>query len=532
MNLRFLRPIGLSVLLLLAGCAGKHVQQGDSLAKKGQWEEALAEYRQAAEISGTNRNLNRVKKAEREVAKVFVARGLEARDGGRMPEAGDLWKRAAQLRPKDTKPGSALSVIGENAAKLETCADEAVTAKRWEDSFKCFAALQLAFPERSDLAARNEQAHRAFASELDEQAQALAKKGLPAAALVIELRALHHDPLHPAAYQHAEELRKQVHAGSLIAINSVAVEDQGWTPVAASVGPKLNMRLGEHPPYGPTKNPKAMPGSFVVVVEDFAWWDERVHGVTKKEIEGAAAEKPKEKIPSPAHAAQAAVVAALDRELKEMWLAAAAADEQKDAKKKKDDKKAARKPLTARAPTAEGLAKKRDELEAAKQKLATISETEAAETGATYWMLPWTDVTRVVEARVRFEVREPDFPAPVVKTATLRVETKDRTHEGSAERNVKADALDLPTLEQMLGDLGDKATVDGLAALREARDRRAERWIELGRTAKSRGADDEALDAFVRALFARGSDDLPGDAAIVVAARLEHGKFKDVTAGK
>ena len=555
MKRRILRPAAFSVLvLLISACATGHVRTGDRLAKEGKWEEALAAYRTAKKESATNRVFKRIERAEIAIAEGYVRKGVEAAKADAMPEAAEWWKQASELRPNDRKPGSARVVIAEHAAKLEACGQASMKAKKWENAFRCYEALQIAYPDRFDLSEKIEKAHKQFAAQLDENAQKLADKGLTGAALVVSMRSRAHDPLQADAFERESRYRKELAATSLIDVDGVTLDDRGFWGLGAYLKPALTRRLGEYPPYGPTKNPKAQAAVFVVTVEDFGWWDDVSHGVTKKAVENAKPAEGEEKVANPEHAVQKALVVTLEREVKAMETAAApepTPEPEEDGgdakgKKRKKSSKSAKKTTKAkdagddaklapppRTPTQEQIAKKRTALEAAKAKLAELPETVTPAEAAAHRFVPWTDVTRIVEARVRFEVREADFSEPVVKTLTLQVEAKDRTHGGSAEHGEEADKLEVASVEELVAQLAEKLAGPGTETLAEARARRADRWIERGRAARTAGSEDEALDLYVRALFARGVEggELPGDAATVLAVRLEKASVQDIVAG-
>lgn len=612
-----------SLALASAACAPAHFRKGDALAKEGKWEEALTEYREVAKKNQSNSSLKRVSRAEKEVSEDFVKRGIEAAAAGSMAEAAEWWKQANEIRPKSER---IRVVIAEHAPKLETCGADAVRSKKWEGAFRCYEALQIAYPDRFDLTEKIEQAHKKFAVELDQEAQALAKKGLTGAALVLEMRTRHHDPMHPSAFERETLYRKQVQAASLVNVRDVSMNDNGHWGLGAYLAPELSGRLGEYPPYGPTKNPQAKEAVFVVSVEDFAWWDDVNHGISRKEIAEPKVSG-KGKVANPEHVAQKALVEAIGQQVREMELAAGKmpsipeptptpdpnavkspwkdAPEESDAapdpasgagttdtksgrsgkksdvsekvnqagrdemtkltakaaksgkkavrktggaksagtKKGKDAdaaaaaSKASRRAPAARVPTDEQIEAKLKAYDAARKKLEELPETVTPAEAAAAWYLQWKEVTRTVEARVRFEVRESDFSEPVSQVVTLQVKGKDRSHAGNEERKVEADALEIDSVEALTQALARKLADPGIDTLRQARDRRAEWWIERGRDARANRNEDEALDMYVRALFARGTTDpegsagLPGDVATVVAVRLEHGSFRDLVAG-
>ena len=546
MTRRILRPaLAALVLLFACSCAGSHVREGDKLVKAGKYEEALVSYHQAEKVQATNRVLKRIAKAEKKLVEVWIKNGLDAAKSGEMGEAADWWKRAAELRPNDSRTRV---VIAENASKLEIAGERAMNAKKWEESFRCWEALRVAYPDRFDLTQKIDEAKKMFAADLDRDAQALAKKGLTGAALVLSMRALTYDPLQDGGFVRQNQYRNQLAIASLVNITVPAVDDRGHWAMGSYLVPALTRRLGEYPPYGPTKKPEAAQAMFAVTVEEFGWWDEVTYGYTKKEEAGKAASK--EKQPSSERAAQKTIVEKLEKELKTMEALAARATptpapaptpeppkDKKGAKGKEPATAAAAAPvkrsLSARAPTAEEIAKKRAALEEALAKYLKLPELVDADIAATVWYLPWQEVTRVVEARVRFEVLEMDIGEPVTKTLTLRTTSQDRTHAGDPAHVVVPDSLVLRPVEDMVRDLAADFGGPGTETLLLARTRRADKLIERGREARAKGNEDEALDLYVRAIFAKGVEGgtLPGDVATAVAIRLENGSFRDIIGG-
>ncbi|HVO29245.1 MAG TPA: hypothetical protein VMV18_00845, partial [bacterium] len=401
-------------------------------------------------------------------------------------------------------------------------------------------------------------AHKQFALELDAAAAAFASKNLPGAALVTELRALQHDPMQTSAFNRAGDLRKSLLSKSAVSIPSVTMNDQGWWSFGVALTPRLERHLGEYPPYGPTKNAAAaIPASFVVTIEDFSWADSTTHTL-EAHTDKNGGSSGKGKVPNPKHAAQAKLVDDLTRELKYMeagaimqgdrkspWIttggaatptpapaATPAASGKKGASAPTATASAAtaRKPLTARPATADEIAKKKDELAAAQKELdATPAEVNAGDDAT--WYVPVTETTRTVKAKVRFAVKEPDFAEPVTKELEFSISAQDKSNDADAKHSVAADPLKLTPVEQLLGDLADKFVEEGVAVMRDARQRRAERWIELAHTRHAQGQEDDALDAFVWALFTLGADDAPADARSVISTRLDGQDPKMVVAG-
>ena len=513
---RSLRALAITLPLLLAtSCGAAHMKKGDASAKSGDWERALAEYKEAAESGRkTNAVLDKIAKAEKEVAAIYVKRGLEAKSAGKIGEAGSWWTRAMELRPNDKKAGSAFATITEHAVELERFADDSTAGKRFEDAFGAYGALLLVFKERLDLVGKSETAHKAFATELAASADGLAKRGLSGAALVTDLRALRHDPLHPVAYNRSTELRRAMRSRTRVAVERVTMDDRGWWGLGNALTASLSSRLGEHQPYGPTKDKNAIPAVYAVTIEDFAWFDTTTHGVEPR-TDGAKKSESKEQVPNPAKAAQKKVVATLEKELaameKQVTAAAAAA-------------KTAPRPATA-----DDIAKKKTDLEAARATLASLPDTIEKSAADASWSLPWTETTRTVEARVRFELREPDFNEPVFVVHTMKVEAKDRGHAGNTERGVAADKLEIPAVERLVADLAEKLTPQGIDVMRTARARRVERMLAQGKAAQSAGQEDEALDAYVAALFlSAGQENMEGDAQKLIVARSENAPIKQI----
>lgn len=531
-------PATLVLTLVFAVSCASHVKKADDMAKRGDWEHALAEYSRASAARPQDQDLiDKKNRAEREVDAQWTKRGLDAQAAGKLAEAGEWWRRAIELRPN----GKARAVVTTHAAALEQFGDQALSEKRYQDAYLAWGPLLLVHPERLDLSEKNANAHRQYAGELDAQADALTKKNLPGAALIADLRALQHDPMHPTAYKHSDELRKSILAHAAVAIPAVTVDDGGWNGLANVIAPKLNARLGEFPPYGPTKSANAIPASFNVTVLDFAWWDSAEHLLEEhavKAVGGTGA------VPNPKREAQKKVIASLEGELKRMqagaamgggsaspWITpvpvktpvAAATPTPVLVKGAKPATPAPvareRKPMTARPADGDDITRKQVQLEKAQKDLAALPETIDASQAAT-WYLPVTQTTRLVRVLVRFEVREPDFATPITKEQEFRLEVQDRSNDADNVHGVMADPVKLPPLEQMATSVSEKIG-EGLVVLKDARARRADRYVEQGRQHHAQGAEDEALDSFVQAMFILGPAGLPEDANKVVVSRLD-----------
>lgn len=535
-------PVTLVLALVFGIACASHVKKADDFAKHGDWERAMAEYRSASAARPQDQDLiDKKNRAEREVDALWTKRGLDAQAAGKLGEAGEWWRRAIELRPTGSGAKSARGVATANAAALEQFGDQALSEKRFQDAFLAWGPLLLLHPERIDLSNKNADAHRLFAGELDAQADALSKKNLPGAALVADLRALQNDPMHPSAYQHSAELRKSILAHSAVAIPAVTVDDGGWNGLANVIAPKLNARLGEFPPYGPTKSASAIPATFNVTVLEFAWWDSSEHVLEAHAVKAGSGSGP---VPNPKRAAQNKLIASLEGELKRMqsgaamgggsaspWITpvpvktpapvATPAMPAKGAKSVATPAPVARerKPMSARPADEDDITRKQVQLEKAQKDLAAIPETVDASQSNT-WYLPVTQTTRLVRVRIRFEVREPDFETPITKEQEFRFEAQDRSNDADNEHGVAADPVKLPPLEQMVTSVAEKVG-DGLVVLKDARARRADRLVEQGRQRHAAGNDDEALDAWVQAMFILGAAGLPEDANKLVVSRLD-----------
>ena len=526
------------VLALLSSACASRTHQADDFAKRGDWEHAYEEYRAASAARPEDQDLiDKKNHAQKQLAAQWTTLGINAMAAGKLPEAGEWWRKAIELRPADQGPKTARGVVAANAQALEQFGDQAVTQKKYLDAIQAWGPLLLNSPERIDLSNKNSDAHRLYASDLEAQADVLVKKNLLGAALVADLAALKNDPMHPTAYAHSSDLRKTIVSRTAVSIPAVTMEDNGWYGLGAALVPRLNSRLGQFPPYGPTKSQTAIPAQLVVTIQDFSWADTTEHGI---EAHPEKAGSGSGKVANPRYEAQKKVVAALEREAKTMeagaslsanpsspWITpvpaatpiATPAPAAKGAKPvaAATPAKPARKPLTARAATPDDIAKKRDELEKAKTELAAIPEQIESSQNSNYYS-PWTKTTRTAHAKVRFEVRESDFTEPVFKEQEFSFEAADRASEADAAHGLASDPLKLPTIEQMIDSLADKF-VDAIDVLKDARDRRAERLLDQGRQHHTQGADDEAIDSYVSAMFLLGSGGLPKDAHDLLASR-------------
>src|SRR5688500_13924780 len=262
--MQFRRPVVLALLLLSAACGPRNVRKGDDAARKGDWEKALEQYRAAAAKQKTNANLDKLQRAEKEVSILYVDRGLAAGAAGKWGEAGEWWNKALALRPVDSRKLAPKQVITDHAAQLEKYGEEKVAAKEFQDAFRAWDPLLRVFPSNAELIQKSDAAHKEFAAGLDAKASELYAQGFLGAALVAQLRVLHHDPLHPTAYQRTDEWRKALQEKNRIALPNVTMQDNGFWGVGDALLPQLEARLGEYPPYGPTKAKNAVPGAFVV----------------------------------------------------------------------------------------------------------------------------------------------------------------------------------------------------------------------------------------------------------------------------
>lgn len=514
------------------GCANKKIRQADAIAQQGDWETALTQYRLAAEERPTDKTIQeRILKAEEHVAAIYVKRAGDANAAGRLGEAGDLWRRALELVKDESTQSKVKAEIAANAAALEYYGDISTEFYSWPDAIGAYGALLLVEPESVDLLERYRAAKREYASELSLAADDLAKRDLKAAALVANLRALQHDPMQQGAFDRVSSLRKELQASTRINLDDVKVTDNGYKALGAALAPKIAPRLDDYPPYGPTRDKNALQAELVVVIESFEKNETVEKGV---ETMPNSLPQPTEPVPNPAIDEQKKKIAELGKELKKMQ-----ADVRKlvaAAKKTKRPTPSTRKKVAAETEKRrlEGLElarkidAKRAEIESEKRFLASLPATVPPPPLPATWELPWAEHTRTVTAKVRFELREKDFDRPLSVVLTRTVTHKDRQHGGNEEQGAMADKLELPTWEAMCAEIAEQYVQEGPSVIAQARERRVARMLAEGRNKEKMGSEEEALNAYVRTLFMVGAEELPEDAAVLVAKEAENEKLKEI----
>lgn len=516
------RFILIAAVAVLSACNGMHVKQGDKVAKVGDWETAMVQYRIAVDANGDDTIAKRkLLKAEREVIALWTKRGNQANGDGRLGEAGTWWRKAVELtHPLEKTSGNAWHAIVKNATALEYHGDIAFGEQRYEEAIGTWSAVLLVDPDRGDIIEKNTDAQKKFATELHGLAHALAKRNLLGAALVTDLRALRYDPMQSEAFSAGSDLRRIIRSRTRVALQEIRLEDKGFKGLAGPLIGRLTPHMEDFPPYGPTKEPSAMRATFVVTIEDFERGEETKDGKDELVNEEVPSTVP---ITNPAIAEQKAKIAALDKKLADL-----------KAKLKADiAAKRAGKPQSYGGDQGLEIARNvdqtKEDLAAAKRTLDGLPAKVPPPAPAPTWTLAWKETTRSVTARVRFEVTEPDFPEPMVLTLTETVSKTDRAHDGSSKHHMAPDALKLPGYDELVAELAKKLE-HGTNVVGDARQRRVDTLIERGREHLHHGRDSEALDAFVAVLFLSGPQALPADAATFVAKTLEHDRFKDVIA--
>jgi tetratricopeptide (TPR) repeat protein len=516
------RVVSIGAVFVLSACTGTHVKQGDTLAKVGDWETALAQYRVAVEKNPNDALAKRkLLRAEREVIAVWTKRGNQANSAGRLGEAGTWWRKAVELtHPLERTSGNAWAAIQKNATALEYHGDVAFGEQRYEEAIGTWGAVLLVDPDRGDIIQKNGEAQKEFAAELHELALSLAKRNLLGAALVTDLRALRYDPMQSEAFSAGSTLRRTMRSRTRIAVQEIKLEDKGYKGLSGPLLARLTPHMEDYPPYGPTKDPAAMRASFTVTIEEFDRKEETKEGKDELVNDEVPSTVP---IANPAIPEQRAKVAALDKRLRDKQLELKASIAAKRSGKPQpygEDKG---------LELARTIDQTKEDLAVARRVLEQLPPKVQPPPPSPTWTLPWTETTRSVTARVRFEISEPDFPEPIVLTLTETVSKTDRAHDGSVKHAMAADALKLPSYDEMVVDLAKKLE-HGNDVLRDARQRRVDTLIEKGRDHANHSREGEALDAFVAVLFLMGPQALPADAAAFVSKTLEHDRFKDVIA--
>ena len=522
MNTLVKRTAVMLTAILVAGCAShKLVQQGDTLARVGDWETALVQYRMAVEKNPDDLVAKRrMDKAEREVIDVYVKRGNKANSEGHLAEAGMWWRKAILMTPDyERTQSSAWTSIEKNQTALEYAGDVAAGEMKHEEAMGVYGALLLVTPDQVELTQKHLESQRAFASSLHAQADALARRNLVGAALVTNLRALRYDPLQNEAFSDGNGFKRTLRSRTRVAIQEIRLDDKGYKGLAAPLLQRMVPHMEDYAPYGPTKDPGAVRAEFRVTIESFDKKEETKDGADELVNDEQPSTIP---IPNPAIPEQRKKIASLEQKL---------AQQQTDlkralAKRKQNGGAAATDPGLE---LARAIDKTKIDIASSKAQLAKMPEKVAPPPPPATWTLPWKETTRTVVAAVKFEVIEPDFPDPIVIEMTETITRTDRTHDGDRKHRVDADPLALPPWEDMVAELATKLSA-GRNAIELARARRVNALIDRGRQQLTMRNDDEALDAFVAVLFMMGPAALPEDCAAFVAKELENDRLKDVVA--
>jgi len=522
--------------VLLAGCAKKRtLKKADQVAKTGDWETALTQYKlAAADHPGDKDVVDRVRRAEREVAQLYIQRAADANVKGDLGEAGDLWRKALEMSIDPSTQELVKAEIFANSSSLEYFGDISGDFYAWEDALGAYGALLLVQPNNIELLEKFREAKREFAGDLTIASDELTRKNLKGAALVTSLRALAHDPLQQGAFDRVTYLRKDLAGRSRVAIQGVEVEemDRGAKTFSLALVPVLTTKIDDFPPYGPTKDPKALSANFVAVIEDVKKTETAVTG---EDILPNTIPASKTPVVNPAIGEQEKVVAGLNKELRELQDQVKKSKPGKQKKAKPAKTAAAKKKLAQidEAKRKEGLElarqvdKKRKEIASALSDLKALPTTVPPPAPPETFALAWKDVTRTVTAKVRFELREKDFGEPITLTLTKSMTRSDRTSNGDEKQGVFPDPLELPSFEAMYQELATEFT-EGAAVIATARARRVERLLAEARNKKAMGDDEAALDGFVESLFLLGAEELPQDAAVDVAKNAENEKLLEI----
>jgi hypothetical protein len=548
------------------GCAKKRtIKKADEVAKTGDWETALTQYKLAQASHPADAQIaERVRRAEREVAQVYIQRAADANAKGDLGQAGELWRKALEMTPDPVVQEMVKAEIFSNASSLEYFGDVSSDFYAWEDALGAYGALLLVQPNSVELLEKYREAKREFAGDLSVVSDELQRKNLKGAALVTSLRALAHDPMQQGAFDRVTVLRRELAGRTRVAVQAVEVEekDHGARTFALALVPNLTPSLDDYSPYGPTKDPKALPANFVAVIESVSK-DEKT--VTGEDVLPNTIPASKEPIVNPAIAEQEKVVAGLNKELKELQEqvkkskpgrqprpAATKPAPKAAAKNTKKGKKAPEPVVVEESKSVSAKKKKLQEAEEAKRQqglelarqvdkkrkeiataladLKALPATVAPPPPPPTFTLGWKEVTRTVTAKVRFELRERDFGEPITLTIEKTLSKTDRTHNGNEKQGVFADALELPSFEAMYQELATQFG-EGAGVIAKARDRRVERVLAEARNKKAMGEDEQALDAYVESLFLLGAEQLPEDAAVEVAKSAENEKLLEILGG-
>jgi tetratricopeptide (TPR) repeat protein len=502
---------------MLAACVNQNVKQADTMARSGDWEGALVNYKLAYAMHPDDVGIvHKIDFATGKVIALYTKRGNDANAAGKLGDAGNWWQKAVDLcDPLAGYPpekSQAYKAIDHNQAALEYYGDVAVTEKRYEDAVGVYGAILKVHAERVDLVQKHLQVQRAFAQLLQDKADDLAKQNLLGAALINDLRALQHDPMQPRAFTAGNDLKKTLRSKTRVDVPELKLDDKGFHGLGAMVIQKMAPHLDDVAPYGPTRDPAAIQASLKATIVKFDKTESHVDGVDHVANDEAPSNVP---IDNPAIPEQQQKIAVDQRQLADLQA------KLKDASKKPQN--------PAGLELARQVDAMRSQVLQEKQALAQMPAKVPAPPPPPTWDLPWTDTTRTVEATIRFELTEPDFAQPITLDVTHRISKTDRSHAGSSKHDVAADPLTLPSYEQMTADLAAQFG-DGVAVLQQARDRRVARLIDTAHQQLGAGHEAEALDAYVEVLFISGPGALPDDAAAFVARSMEHDEFKDIVA--
>ena len=500
------------------------------------------------------------------LADALADEGERAFAEGKLGEASEAWRDAKGLDPH----GRGESALRKHQADFEKGGDDAFRARRWVAAYQAYEAV-IAVTRADDepeILKRNAEAHRRHGSEVHAVALDLFDAGLEGAALAAELYALHHDPLNEKAFERAHQLRLELTARNHIAVQGIELDDDGYTGFTNAMVRVLLDRQREEAPLGPTRARPALAGRLRVVVEEIGYWDKVDVGIDRRKLgkgeldivmgpgrpliegEGGLTDL----VANPEHEARAYLTLEIDTELDRMAelgrklpaevprppirvvgtpkpKATPTPAPTKGKRSKVVEAAAPRLSREAppRLPPDEDLQSMRDAQERMAQEMARMQVNVERSEFRDVWILPWSDVTRVLEARVRFELMLVD-DEPILVAETRRVSATDRRHRGNKTHATPPDRLELPAvgvLEKQLATL----TVEETDVFGSALARRAARLLAKGRKALDEGERDAALDAFMEALFCLGPAKLPEDAATLIRERTEIDDLKRIVSG-
>lgn len=445
----------------------------------------------------------KIENAAAHVVEAHAAKAATALAQGEMLVAGSHWAKAYEHcapRVAEETCEQVRASIRQHSSALELSADDAAKKGKYEQAGEVYEAILLVMPEHVAVAEKNHTVHRSLAVSLQGRADKLEKNKLLGAAWAMNVRALHHDPMQPKAFASGSSIERALRSRAKVAVQDVVVDarksDRAFANVVAST---IRPRLDDVKPYGPTKDPAAVKATLTMTIVGITHGDVTVEGI--EHMRNASTKK----VPNPRITVQKATVA---------------------------EKKAAlaklQKTKNPGPKTQQKLAAAKKDLEAAKKTLAALPAT--VKPPAT-WDLPYREVTRNVEAVVRFELKESDHAEPVVLELTRRIDRTDRTHAGSAARKVAADPLKLPSSEALLAELADRFG-DGAEVLVAARERRIETRLQKAKAHLAAGRTDQALHAYVEVVFFAGVEALPADAAAYLARAMESDEVETLLASR